>query len=37
MHHNLIAGFKLFPDMSQTIRQGRKQSHSINIYTYTYT
>ena len=24
IHHNLIAGFKLFPDMSQTIHQGPK-------------
>ena len=24
IHHNLIAGFKLFPNMSQTIHQGPK-------------
>ena len=31
IHHNLIAGFKLFPNMSQTIHQGPK---TISQYIY---
>ena len=30
-HHYLIAGFKLFPDMSQTIHQGPKIISQLNI------
>ena len=37
IHHNLIAGFKLFPNMSQTIHQGPKTiSQYIYIYIYIY-
>ena len=30
IHHNLIAGFKLFPNMSQTIHQGPKTISALS-------
>ena len=32
IHHNLIVGFKLFPNMSQTIHQGPKTISQYNKY-----
>ena len=33
IHHNLIAGFKLFPNMSQTIHQGPKTISHYHYYS----